>query len=218
MRFSAILSTIAAVHGSNSFGERHGHLHPSALLQLAFKEDPAAMAKIKEEAKEKFIHMMHDAEEKVHQDPKVVAAEDALKAKHQKFLTDEAKTTHLLDDIKHRLAEGKAHVADQDASLAREAAEIKRFTEERNKKLQEDERELMKLQKKRISSFAELPVDVSSSFAQVALPHDGSKAQAEIHAAEKALHDLSANIKKRVDSLTHQLNTPGHQFEGEIIV
>jgi cytochrome c556 len=217
MRFAHILSAVTIASADVVIERPQGHLHPSALLQLVLKDDPAALAHVRDEAKAKFLHLMHDAEERVHKDPKVLKAEADLEAKHAKYVADTEKTNHMLNDIKHRLAEGKAHLAIQDASLAREAAEIKRFTEERNKKLQEDERALMKLQKQRISSFAELPVDVSS-FAQVKLPYDGSKAQQEIHAAEKALHELSDSIKKRVESLTQQLNTPGHQFKGEIIV
>jgi hypothetical protein len=217
MRFATILSVASVVNAEIALNNLQGHLHPSALLQLALHEDPAAIAHVREEAKANFLHLMHDAEAKVQQDPKVVAAEKDLQEKHAKYVADTEKTNHMLADIKHRLEEGKAHLADQDAGLAREAEEVKRFTAERNKKLQEDEKALMKLQKQRISSFAELPVDVSS-FAQVKLPYDGAKAQQEIHAAEKALHELSSDIKKRVASLTQQLNTPGHQFKGEIIV
>ena len=126
-----------------------------------------------------------------------------------------------MGDIKARLAKGKAEVSKEDANLAKEAAEIRRFTEEQNHKLEESEKKLMQLQQKRISSFAELPLDVTSSFAQVANHqnrHDGSKGQREIHAAEKALEELGQSIKKRIQSLTQQLHTPGKQFEGEVVV
>jgi hypothetical protein len=221
MRLS-LLPALCANLVSQVVGDNHStHLSPIALLQLQLQEDPAKIAKVREDAKKKFITLMHEAEERAHHDPQVVEADQALRNAHKKFVEDSDKTKHLLSDIKTRLAKGKAEISKQDANLAKEASEIRRFTEAQNRKLEESEKKLMQLQQKRISSFAELPVDISSSFAQVANPHnhhDGSKGQREIHAAEKALQELSESIKKRVKSLTQQLHTPGKQFEGEVVV
>ena len=105
------------------------HASPLALLQLQLQEDPAKIAKVREDAKKKFLTLMHEAEEKAHHDPKVVEADEALKVAHNKFVVDSDKTKHLLGDIKARLAKGKAEITKQDSNLAKEAAEIRRFTE-----------------------------------------------------------------------------------------
>lgn len=221
MRFSLVSLVAASVASLSSADAVHHHVSPLALLQLQLQEDPAKIAKVREDAKKKFLTLMHEAEEKATHDPKVLEADEALRKAHTKFVEDSEKTKHLLGDIKARLAKGKAEVSKEDANLAKEAAEIRRFTEEQNHKLEESEKKLMQLQQKRISSFAELPLDVTSSFAQVANHqnrHDGSKGQREIHAAEKALEELGQSIKKRIQSLTQQLHTPGKQFEGEVVV
>ena len=221
MRLSLIPVICANYIGTTEASPHDSHVSPIALLQLQLQEDTAKIAQVREDAKKKFLTLMHDAEERAHHDPKVIEADEALKNAHMKFVEDSEKTKHLLGDIKARLAKGKAEISKQDSNLAKEAAEIRRFTEEQNRKLEESEKKLMQLQQKRISSFAELPIDISSSFAQVASPnhrHDGSKGQREIHAAEKALQELSESIKKRVKSLTQQLHTPGKQFEGEVVV
>jgi|LauGreDrversion4_2_1035121.scaffolds.fasta_scaffold17091_4 hypothetical protein len=220
MRLFLSTTVCACITSSALVGANGHHVSPLALLQLQLQEDPAKIAKVREDAKKKFLTLMHEAEEKAHHDPKVIEADRALKTAHDKFVVDSDKTKHLLGDIKARLAKGKAEITKEDSNLAKEATEIRRFTEEQNRKLEDSEKKLMQLQQKRISSFAELPLDMSS-FAQVASPHihhDGSKGQREIHAAEKALQELSENIKKRVQSLTHQLHTPGKQFEGEVVV
>ena len=213
---------IAAIVGSSS-ADFHGfvrpHLEPLSLVQLGLEEKPMEVAALRAAAKKKFMNLMQQAEDKATHDPKVIKADKALLASEAKFKTDSHKASDLLGSIKKRLAKSKADVAQQEKDAAVEARKIHEFTEKENAKLEATEKKLMALQQKKISSsFAELPTTIESSFTQLEKGHDGSKAQQEIHAAEKALSELGNKIKKRVASLTHMLNTPGHQFPGEIVL
>lgn len=164
------------------------------------------------------MSLMHDAESKADHDPAVLKADHAVEQAHAKYVVDSHKAADLLASIKQRLAEGKKNLAHEDEQWAHEAAEIKKFTDGKYKELAETEKKFMALQQKKISSLAEVPMHVQSSFSQLSKSHDGTKATQEIHAAEKALRELGDKIKKRVETLTHELMTPGKQFPGEVVV
>ena len=216
MRFAAIILALASFASADHINLR-GIFGPSALLQLGLEEKPAKTEEIKEKARKRFMALMKEAEEKATHDPAVLQADKALNDAHAKYVADTDKTAHHLSDIKAKLSESKHEVTDQERELVVRSAAVKKFTEEQNKKIEQEERELMKLQQKRISSFAELP-DIKSSFTQLKNDHDGVKATEEIHAAQKALHDLGDSIKNRIESLTHILLTPGKQFKGEEVL
>lgn len=194
------------------------HLEPLSLVQLGLEDKPIAPSTLRLKAKEKFMALMHEAEKHAEEDPAVLKADKVLKDAEEKFKIDSHNASDLLSSIKDRLAKSKSDVAQQEKAAVVEAQEIKKFTERQNAKLEETERKFMALQQQKISSsFAQLP-KLESSFVQVVKGHDGSKAQQEIHAAEKALSELSSKIKSRVESLTHMLGTPGKQFPGEIVL
>lgn len=214
MRFGIIVPTLIGLASSRF----HHHTHPEALVQLGIVEKHLNTNEIKAKAKARFMSLMHDAEVKAEHDPAVVKADEQVAKAHAKYLTDSHKAAELLDSIKVRLAEGKKDLAKEDEEWKHESAEIKKFTDSKYKELAETEKKFMALQQKKISSLAEVPMHVQSSFSQLTKGHDGTKAAQEIHAAEKALRELGESIKKRVEGLTHQLMTPGHQFPGEVVV
>ena len=188
-------------------------------MQLGLEEMAPDIASIRRDAKKKFLALMEEAEEKASHDPEVRKADSRLKATEAKFKLDSKKASDLLHSIKARLDESKKEVAQQKKDAVREAQLIHDFTEKENAKLEATERKFMELQQKKISSsFAEIPIPVRSSFTELAAKADGVKAEQQIHAAEKALSDLSERIKKRVSSLSAMLKTPGHQFPGEVVL
>lgn len=194
-------------------------LEPLSLVQLGLEETPMAPSALRLKAKSKFMALMHEAEVHAEHDPAVLKADKVLKDAEDKFQTDSHKASDLLSSIKTRLAKSKSDVAQQEKDASVEAIEIKKFTERENAKLEETEKKFMALQQQKISSsFAQLPTLLDSSFVQMVKGHDGSKAQQEIHAAEKALSELGTKIKTRVENLTHMLGNPGHQFPGEIVL
>lgn len=195
------------------------HLEPLSLVQLGLEDKAADIASIRKEARKKFLSLMQEAEERATHDPAVRKADERLKATEAQFRVDSKKASELLKSIKTRLAQSKQLVAEQKKDAAYDAQLIHEFTEKENAKLEATERKFMELQQKKISSsFAEIPVPVRSSFAQMAAKADGVKAEQQIHAAERALSDLSDRIKKRVANLSSMLKTPGHQFPGEVVL
>jgi hypothetical protein len=215
MRFSILVPIVSCVLASQ--GLIKPHMAPLSLVELALDEHPVDMNSIRQSARKKFISIMHQAEEKASHDPAVLKAEEQLHVSEEKFKADSHKASEMLASIKSRLAKSKADVAAEEKHAASEAARMKKFTEEENKKLEATEKKLMQLQQKKItSSFAQLPDITATSLLQRV--DDGAKAQQEIRTAEKALSELSQKIKKRVNSLKKSLNDPGHQFPGEVVL
>ena len=219
MRVLALTSFMISVAADIDIAKVGQNFSPLSLVQLGLEDKPIQPSALREAAKKRFMSLMHDAEAKAEHDPEVLKADKVLKDAELKFKTDSHKATDLLASIKTRLAASKAEVTAEEKQAAVEAAEIRKFTERENAKLEATEKKFMELQQKKISSsFAQLPSTIDSSFMQTVKGHDGTKASEEIHAAEKALAELSTKIKNRVGTLTHMLGTPGKQFPGEIVL
>ena len=217
MRIS-ILTPLAVSGLSTEGGSSLSHLQSQSLVQLGLADEPIATSALRSKAKAQFMSLMHDAEEKAKNDPAVLKADKVLKDAEDKFNTDSHHASDLLTSIKTRLSKSKSDLTDEEKNAAIDAKEIKKFTDLQYAKLQESEKKFMELQQKKISSsFAQLPA-IDSSFVQMVKGHDGSKATQEINEAEKQLSVLSSKIKTRVEKLSHMLGTPGHQFEGEVVL
>ena len=219
MRFGFFVTVVIPFAASDVSRVVNAHLEPLSLVELGLEDRAPDIAAIRKDAKKKFLALMQDAEVKASHDPAVRKADDRLKSTEARFKVDSRKASDLLRSIKQRLEQSKKSVAQQKKTAAFDAQLIREFTEKENAKLEATERKFMELQQKRISSsFAEVPAPVHSSLTELAAKADGVKAEQQIHAAEKALSELSDRIKKRVASLSSMLNTPGHQFPGEVVL
>jgi hypothetical protein len=194
------------------------HLAPLSLVELGLDDKPFDIETLRNAAQSKFIILMEEAEAKARHDPAVMKAQEVLHKSEERFQADSHRAADLLSSIKMRMEQSRKNLEEQEKDAPLEAQKIKEFIEGENQKLEETEKKLMQLQQKKITaSFAELPVHMDVSSLLEKQP-DNAKAQQEIHAAEKALTELDNKIKKRIDSLTQMLNTPGKQFPGEIVL
>jgi hypothetical protein len=194
------------------------HLAPLSLVELGLDDKPFDMDTLRKAAQKKFTMLMEQAESNARHDPSVIRAQEALHNSERKFESDSHKASELLNSIKQRMAQSRKNLEEQERDAPREAQKVKDFIQEENSKLEKTEKKLMQLQQKKITaSFAEMPVQVDAS-SLLEKQADNAKAQQEIHAAEKALGELGTKIKKRIDTLTHMLNTPGKQFPGEVVL
>ena len=218
MRFLCIASALAISASGELQHVSHPHLSPLSLVELGLEDKPFDMETLREAAKKKFTALMEEAEVKARHDPAVMKAQAEMHNSELKLEADSHKATDLLKSIKLRMAESKKNLEEQETNAPIEAAKIHQFIDEENKKLETTEKKLMQLQQKKITaSFAEMPVQVSAA-SLLEKTADNAKAQQEIHAAEKALSQLGSKIKKRIESLTNMLQTPGKQFPGEIVL
>ena len=214
-----IVLTVVAMSASAELDHfARPHLAPLSLVELGLEDKPFDMDTLRRAAQSKFATLMEEAETKARHDPAVLKAQGALHVSEEKFKADSHKASDLLSSIKMRMAQSRKRLEDQEKSAPMEAQKIKEFIQEEGKKLETTEKKLMELQQKKITaSFAELPVHFDAS-SLLEKQVENAKAQQEIHAAEKALGELGGKIKKRIDSLTQMLNTPGKQFPGEIVL
>lgn len=218
MRFLSVFPALVAFVSADIKPFTHPHMEPLSLVQLGLEEKPVDMATLRKAAQKKFVALMQEAENKASHDPAVLKAHEAVRVSEAKFAADSKQATGLLMSIKERMNQSKKDISVQEKNAAIEAKKIRKFVEEENSKLEATEKKFMELQQKKITaSFAELPVHVDTS-SLLQKSGDNSKAQQKIHAAEKALSELDAKIKKRVETLTHMLNTPGQQFPGEVVL
>lgn len=218
MRFNALFPVLAGVVTCEIQPFVHPHMEPLSLVQLGLEEKPMDMAALRKAAQKKFATLMQEAETKAAHDPAVLKAQEAVRESEAKYEADSKQASGLLKSIKERMKQSKKDISTQEQAATVEASKIRKFVEEENAKLEATEKKFMELQQKKITaSFAEIPVHVDSS-SLLQKGGENSKAQQKIHAAEKALSELDAKIKKRVETLTHMLNTPGQQFPGEVVL
>jgi hypothetical protein len=218
MRFITLAGALAFTASADIEHMARLHMAPLSLVELGLEDKPFDMETLKKAAQKKFMALMEEAEVKARHDPAVMKAQDEMHKSEAKFEADSHKATDLLKSIKERMAQSEKNLEEQQKTAPREAEKIKQFINEENRKLEATEKKLMQLQQKKITaSFAEMPIHFEASSLLEKQP-DNAKAQQEIHAAEKALNELGSKIKKRIDSLTHMLNTPGKQFPGEIVL
>lgn len=196
----------------------HPHLAPLSLVELGLEDKPFDMDTLRKAAAKKFTALMEEAEAKARHDPAVLQAQANLHESEEKFSVDSHRASDLLSSIKQRMAQSRKNLEEQEKDAPIEAAKIKDFIKKENAKLETTEKKLMQIQQKKITaSFAEMPVRMDAS-SLLQTQADNAKAQQEIKAAEKALGDLGTKIKKRIDSLTQMLHTPGKQFPGEVVL
>lgn len=196
----------------------HPYFAPLSLVELGLEDKPFDMDTLRKAAAKKFTALMEEAETKARQDPAVIKAQADLHESEERFSSDSHKASDLLSSIKQRMALSRKNLEEQEKDAPVEAAKIKDFIKKENAKLEVTEKKLMQIQQKKITaSFAEMPVRIDAS-SLLQTQADNAKAQQEIRTAEKALGELGTKIKKRIDSLTQMLHTPGKQFPGEIVL